>query len=102
MCTRTIQVNSNIMVMKFDTPKISGEYDTLSGKKFQDGVALTAQLGICYDNVKDHVIMTLICSDVTDLARALEITAENVPDFRRALLTASKLIRGKILKGQIR
>lgn len=88
--------------MKFDTPKIKGEYDTLSGKKFQDSVALTAQLGICYDNVKDHVIMTLICSDVTDLARALEITADNVPDFRRAMIVAAKIMEDKIKKGQIK
>lgn len=88
--------------MKFDTPKIEGEYDTLSGKKSQEGVALTAQLGICYDNVKDHVIMTLICSDVTDLARALEITADNVPDFRRAMIVAAKIMEDKIKKGQIK
>lgn len=88
--------------MKFDTPKIKGEYDTLSGKKFQKGVALTAQLGISYDNVKDHVIMTLICSDVTDLARALEITADNVPDFRRAMIVAAKIMEDKIKKGQIK
>ena len=90
------------MVMKFDTPKIKGEYDTLSGKKSQEGVALTAQLGICYDNVKYHVIMTLICSDVTDLARALEITADNVPDFRRAMIVAAKIMEDKIKKGQIK
>lgn len=71
-------------------------------KKFQEGVALTAQLGICYDNVKDHVIMTLICSDVTDLARALEITADNVPDIRRAMIVAAKIMEDKIKKGQIK
>lgn len=90
------------MVMKFDTPKIKGEYDTMSDKKFPEDVAFSAQVALCYDHVSYHVAMTLCCRDVTDLARTLEITADNVPDFRRAMIVAAKIMEDKIKKGQIK